>query len=167
MGFRCIPAPMPKPLDVDWELIQTTYTQGVSPAVIAARFGLNASTIRTRASRLGWQRLVTAASQDVAQAASATLKSIGDSLRISLAKQLRDHVAKLPVARGWKHAAQLNQELEPLVRNAKTVIAWSDSGQDGLVRINVIAQNVSLSEEKASFPTTTTPEIEGTKPLSR
>lgn len=156
---------MPKALDVDWELIQTTYTQGVSPAVIAARFGLNANTIRTRASRLGWQRLASQAANDVSQAASATLKSIGDSLRISLAKQLRDHVAKLPVARGWKHAAKLNQELEPLVRNAKTVIAWGDSGQDGLVRINVIAQNVSVAEEKASFPPQTPPEIEGEKPL--
>jgi len=50
---------MPYPsLPVDWEAIKSLYLQGIEPKTLAERFGINVSTLRARACKKGWTKIV-------------------------------------------------------------------------------------------------------------
>lgn len=50
---------MPYPsLPVDWEAIKSLYLQGIEPKTIAERFGINVSTLRARACKKGWSKII-------------------------------------------------------------------------------------------------------------
>jgi hypothetical protein len=50
---------MPHPsLPVDWEAIKSLYLQGIEPKTIAERFGINVSTLRARACKKGWSKII-------------------------------------------------------------------------------------------------------------
>ena len=116
---------MPKPLPVDWELIKTLWIQGQAPAVIGARLGVNHHSIQTRARRYGWRRLRDAASDQVTKAVQTSLAGASERVRERLGAALELHAQAIPEARGWKHAARIQEELAPLVSNASKVFGWS------------------------------------------
>ena len=50
---------MGKPsLDVDWDVVKGLYLQGVSVPTLSQRFGINANTLRAKASKKGWNAIV-------------------------------------------------------------------------------------------------------------
>jgi hypothetical protein len=50
---------MGKPsLPVDWDVVKGLYLQGVSVPTLSQRFGINANTLRAKASKKGWNAIV-------------------------------------------------------------------------------------------------------------
>jgi hypothetical protein len=50
---------MGKPsLPVDWDVVKGLYLQGVPVATLSERFGINANTLRAKASKKGWNAIV-------------------------------------------------------------------------------------------------------------
>jgi small-conductance mechanosensitive channel len=50
---------MGKPsLDVDWDVVKGLYLQGVSVPTLSQRFGINANTLRAKASKKKWNAIV-------------------------------------------------------------------------------------------------------------
>jgi hypothetical protein len=50
---------MPKAsLPVDWDVVKGLYLQGVPVATLSERFGINANTLRAKASKKGWNAIV-------------------------------------------------------------------------------------------------------------
>jgi small-conductance mechanosensitive channel len=50
---------MPKPsLPIDWDVVKGLYLQGVPVSTLSQRFGINANTLRAKASKKGWNAIV-------------------------------------------------------------------------------------------------------------
>ena len=47
-----------EPLSVDWDVVKGLYLQGVPTATLSERFGINANTLRAKASKKGWNAIV-------------------------------------------------------------------------------------------------------------
>jgi transposase len=137
---------MPKAIEADWDLIQTLYTAGTSANEISRKMGVSVSAIQTRASRHDWRRLAAEVASKVSRDAQQAAKEVGDQLRQELGLHLKAHVKSIPQARGWKHAARINQELVPLISNAQKVFGWQESVQAPAVRINVMASAVRIQD---------------------
>lgn len=148
-------------LQADWEAIQTLYTQGRPAKELAAEFNVTIGAIQSRAARNNWRRLSSLARSSVEQSAKAAVDAVSQEVRTMLGLALRDHVGKVPMAKGWKHAAKINSELEPLVRNAKAVFGWNDSTSSPLVRINILAKSAVVSDEEKELLSAKTGPSEG------
>jgi hypothetical protein len=127
----------------DWLLAQTLFAQGMSPKVIASQVGASLEAVHKRAQRGQWSVLADKTRSVAVQCAEHAVETVlsGYSLdtRKALGRAITEHVAKIPSAKGWKHANRIQQELEPLVRNAKTVFGWgNDDGSKASVRIGVL-----------------------------
>jgi hypothetical protein len=46
------------PLSVDWDVVKGLYLQGVPVSTLSQRFGINANTLRAKASKKGWNAIV-------------------------------------------------------------------------------------------------------------
>jgi len=75
---------VPKPLNIDWNAIQSLFLQGIPPATIAKQTGLSVNTVQKRASRKGWV-------------------AIRDRVKVDLSKPLRDTLA-MQVAQAQSNA---------------------------------------------------------------
>ena len=47
-----------EPLSVDWDVVKGLYLQGVPTTTLSERFGINANTLRSKASNKGWNAIV-------------------------------------------------------------------------------------------------------------
>ena len=47
-----------EPLSVDWDVVKGLYLQGVPTTTLSERFGINANTLRAKASKKGWNAIV-------------------------------------------------------------------------------------------------------------
>lgn len=153
--------PALEPAAPDWLLAPVLYAQGIPAATIAARIGVSHDCLRQRALRQGWSRL----RDELAHSASlATEKAIDTILdghssdtRKALGKAMAQHVALMPQATGWKQAVRLQEDLEPLVRNARVVFGWGEGDKQGVVQITNLSAHVTLRERE---PASTTPVLE-------
>ena len=160
-------------VQADWDLIQTLYAQGVGPKEISARTGVKADSISSRASRRNWQRLVTATKQvmqepirekpEIDEHSKRTRAALGKFVSRS-AELVEQEIPRLT----GKRAIRLNQDLEPLVRNAKQVFGWSENSNEPAVRINLPASTAVVQvQDKHSFPAPALPEPPGQPPLDQ
>ena len=142
-------APPPATTPTDWAIIQAMYAQGLGPKEISVRTGVSSNVIATRASRGNWSRLTTACASIVHASARNAVRDIVDEesgrARKKLSVLIDRHLDKIPEARSWKHAASLQRDLEPLVRNAKCVYGWGEPDAAGAVRIGVIRNAVIIT----------------------
>jgi len=128
----------------DWLLAQVLFAQGMPATAIAPRVGASAEAVHKRAQRGQWSRLRDETARGMVKATENTIETVlsGYSMdtRKALGRALSEHVAKIPQAKGWKHAKSLQQDLEPLVRNAKVVFGWDaqDARPTQSIRIGVL-----------------------------
>jgi len=67
-----------KPLSVDWQAIRALYLQGVDSITLANKFAINVSTLRSKASREGWNEILGRSRKQVAMAKQASSDAVRD-----------------------------------------------------------------------------------------
>jgi hypothetical protein len=67
-----------KPLSVDWAAIRSLYLQGVDSITLANKFAINVSTLRSKASREGWNEILGRSRKQVATLKHDTLTATRD-----------------------------------------------------------------------------------------
>ena len=163
---------------IDWPLIQQLYIQGATLHAISMQCGVKPGTIAARASRNGWRKVATAASEKMqliqarearqAEAESTNLDKASQDARKRVSRSILEALSVLPSPDDWKTAAKQQTALEPLVRNAKTVFGWGDDAAPCSVRISLLAQagvHITVSDNKHAFPAVTAGDATG-QPLS-
>ena len=146
---------MPQAVQADWNLIREMYTQGLKCAEIEKQTGVKAGTIASRASRCKWTGVALQAKQAVQKlikgSEGESASKLGDSserTRSRLARLVERSAERIEemTLKSPSHALKVNQELESVVRNAKTVFGWTENQQAPAIRIAVLAQ-VTLTEQ--------------------
>jgi len=66
------------PLDVDWQAIRGLYLQGIPPRQLAKQFGMNESTLRSRACKEKWTHIIATAKQHKAATTEKSAAIAGD-----------------------------------------------------------------------------------------
>jgi hypothetical protein len=127
----------------DWLLAQTLFAQGLPHHAIAKRIGANPDAVRQRAVRGQWSQLRDAIEADSVRVVEKTIDHVlagySADTRKALGRSIVETAQSIPRPRGFKHATRIQSELEPLVRNAKTVFGWgNDDGSKASVRIGVL-----------------------------
>lgn len=144
---------------IDWPMIQALYLQGLGPTAIAKKTGVKVNTISVMATRKGWakslqkageHRKVVEISVQQSQDDSPKLTAQSEAVRAALARDLKRVCDLLETKTPSTIPAALKrqQDMESLVRNAKTVFGWSDSNTQPSVRINVMS-NCTLTPPPA------------------
>jgi hypothetical protein len=67
-----------KPLSVDWQAIRALYLQGVDSITLANKFAINVSTLRSKASREGWNEILGRSRKQVAMAKQVSSEAVRD-----------------------------------------------------------------------------------------
>lgn len=67
-----------KPLSVDWDAIRALYLQGVDSTTLANKFAINVSTLRSKASRDGWNLILGKTRKQIATEKETTLTATRD-----------------------------------------------------------------------------------------
>jgi len=67
-----------KPLSVDWQAIRALYLQGVDSITLANKFAINVSTLRSKASRDGWNEILGRSRKQVATAKQVSSDAVRD-----------------------------------------------------------------------------------------
>jgi len=67
-----------KPLSVDWNAIRALYLQGVDSTTLANKFAINVSTLRSKASRDGWNLILGKTRKQIATEKETTLTATRD-----------------------------------------------------------------------------------------
>jgi hypothetical protein len=66
------------PLDVDWQAIRGLYLQGIPPRQLAKQFGMNESTLRSRACKEKWTHIIATTKQHKAATTEKSAAIAGD-----------------------------------------------------------------------------------------
>lgn len=140
---------MPKPLLVDWPLIQALFTQGLPPKRIVDRLsipGLSANTITQRAKRGKWSVLRYQVRDNAVMATAQVLKSERSRLQEESAQarnalssevlgQLTD-LGDIKRSTSLESAATRSQVARTLAETAKTVYGWdADSARRTIINV--------------------------------
>lgn len=141
----------------DWNRIQILYLQGIAPKEIERQTGVSANRVSARALRYGWSEALRKSRANVSVTIQATganpsessISKASEAVRSGLADVLTRSVEKIQAIafKTPKAALKANQELECVVRNAKTVFGWSDSSQTPSVRISILNSIVERDEK--------------------
>jgi hypothetical protein len=139
---------MPAALQVDLGLIQAFYMQGASSPQIAAKFGVNLSTVQGWVHRYGWNKarqvasgLIQAQSKSVRMTApvlSKTVSGTSERVRESLASELEKQVTRLseiPIKPGLAGLARKASVTKLLVDASRPVLGWDEQRMSGAVSV--------------------------------
>lgn len=172
---------MPTALKADWDLIRHLYLSGTPLDTIVKETGVAKGTIASRANRANWKRTQAAAKSIVqtptapvdrreAREPAIDIEHASKTVRSRAAKAISSALDTLTEPGDWKTAARQQSQLEPLIRNARTVFGWGDDATTSSVRISILAQCVvsdGPSQNKHSFPAALGPDAPGGPLLTR
>ena len=135
---------MPAAIKTDLNLIQAWYSQGATPAEIAAKFDLNRSTVAGWAKRYGWSKAREAAKQMVQQVKvsspvlSRSVAGVSERVREKLADKIErqvDKLAGIPIRPGLANLARHVGVTKTLVDAARPVLGWDEQRMSGAVSV--------------------------------
>lgn len=141
---------MPKPLEINREIVKTLYLQGYTTKTICDQTGCTPTALKTWRNRFKWNQQV-AEAREIAVTHSAGVQSRSLALRETLADVLAKHsaaLAKVPASPNLKHIKQVGDALEPLTRSAKTVFDWGNDKPNALI----VMGDMRALDQKKQFP---------------